>query len=167
MCFTLQTQAACLDNERVHFTISLFNLTNYSSHCIPEERSIIATLPFRIPLRLSVLLRQLARRSMTSRVLTAQVKRHKGAEYKTHGLESDQDGMARCKSRRVSRAVDVRGDHTTNVAEGDVHGHSDTAFGRAADVVAVPGDALGNVRVDAAGDEEDADVFDSVVLGGD
>jgi hypothetical protein len=26
---------------------------------------------------------------------------------------------------------------------------------------------LGHVRVDAAGDEEDADVFDGVVLGGD
>lgn len=104
---------------------------------------------------------------MAPRVLATQVKRHEGAEHKTHGLESDQDGMARRESRRIGRAVDVRGDHTTNVAEGDVHSHSNTAFGRAADIVAVPGDALGHVRVDAAGNEEDADVFDGVVLGGD
>ena len=75
--------------------------------------------------------------------------------------------MSRSKPRCIRRAVDVGGNNTTNVAEGDVHRHADTAFGRAADVVAVPGDALGDVGVDAAGDEEDADVFDGVVLGGD
>jgi hypothetical protein len=81
---------------------------------------------------------------MTPRILTTQIKRHESAEHKTHSLESNQ-----------------------NVAECDVHCHSDTAFGRAADVVAIPGDALGDVGVDSAGDEEDADIFDGVVLGGD
>ena len=104
---------------------------------------------------------------MAPRILTTQVKRHESAEHKTHGLESNQDGMSGRKPRCVSRAVNVRGDHTTNVAEGNVHSHSDTAFGRAADVVAVPGDALRDVGVDAAGDEEDANVFDGVVLRGD
>jgi len=151
------------------FKTSLFNSTtnSYSSHSIPEERSIIATLALRQSLGLSVLLRQLARSSMASRVLATQVQRHEATEHKTHRLESNQNSMSRRESRRISGAVDVGGDHTTNVAEGYVHCHADTAFGRAADVVAVPGDALGDVGVDAAGDEEDADVFDGVVLGGD
>ena len=104
---------------------------------------------------------------MAPRVLATQVQRHEATEHKTHRLESNQDSMSRGEFRRVSRAVDIRGDHTANVAEGYVHGHADTAFGGAADVVTVPGDALGNVGVDAAGDEEDADVFDGVVLRGD
>lgn len=150
-------------------TVILFNLTanHYSSYCIPKERSVVATLPLRKPLRLSVLLWQLARSSMAPRILTTQVQRHQATKHKTHCLESNQNGMSGRKSRRIGRAVDVRGDHTANVAKGDVHSHSNTAFGRAADVVAVPGDALGHVRVDAAGNEEDADVFDGVVLGGD
>lgn len=104
---------------------------------------------------------------MTPRVLATQVQRHEDTEHKTHRLEPNQDGVARRESRRISRAVDVRGNHTADVAESDVHRHSDAALGGAADVVAVPGDALGHVGVDTAGDEEDADVFDGVVLGGD
>lgn len=104
---------------------------------------------------------------MAPRVLATQVQRHKAAKHETHRLESNQNGMSRGESRRISGAVDVGGDHTANVTKGDVHRHTDTAFGGAADVVAVPGDALGDIGVDAAGDEEDADVFDGVVLGGD
>ena len=104
---------------------------------------------------------------MAPRVLAAQIERHEDTKHKTHRLESDQDGMSGREFWRIGRAVDVRGDHTADVAEGDVHRHSDAAFGRAADVVAVPGDALRDVGVDAAGDEEDANVFDGVVLRGD
>ena len=101
---------------------------------------------------------------MTPGVLATQVKRHKATKHKTHGLESNQDGMPRGESWRIGGAVDVRGDDTANVAECDVHRHADTAFGGAADVVAVPGDALGDVWVHAAGDEEDAHVLDGIVL---
>jgi len=100
-------------------------------------------------------------------ILPPQIQRHEDAEHKTHRLEPDQNRMSRRKSGGVGRAVDVGGDYSADVAESDVHGHSDTAFCGAADVVAVPGDALGHVGVDATGDEEDADVFDGVVLGGD
>jgi hypothetical protein len=44
---------------------------------------------------------------------------------------------------------------------------TDAAFCRSADVVAVPGDSLRDVGVDAAGDEEDSNVFYDVVLAGD
>ena len=104
---------------------------------------------------------------MTPFVLTTQVKRHEDAEHKTHGLEPDQNAMTRSESRCIGRAVDVRGDHTSDVAKCDVHRHSDATLGGAADVVAVPGDTLGYVWVYAARDEEDADVLDGVVLAAD
>jgi hypothetical protein len=137
------------------------------SYCISKERSVIATLPLRQLLRLRVLLRQLTRSSMTPRVLAAQVQRHEDAEHKAHRLEADQDGVARRESRCVGGAIDVSGDYTSNVSERDVHRHADATLGGSADVVAVPGDALGHVRVHAACDEEDADVLDGVVLAAD
>lgn len=142
-------------------------INSFSSHCVPEERSIITTLPLRQLLRLSVLLRQLSRSSVAPGVLTAQVKRHEDAEHKTHRLEADQDAVTRRKLRRLGRAIDVSGDRTANVSESDVHRHADAALGGSTDVVAVPGDALGHVRVYAACDEEDADVLDGVVLAAD
>lgn len=104
---------------------------------------------------------------MTPRVLTTQVKRHEDAEHKTHRLEADQNTVARREFRRLGRAIDVSGNRTSDVSKSDVHRHADAALGGAADVVAVPGDALGHVRVHAAGDEEDADVLDGVVLAAD
>jgi len=104
---------------------------------------------------------------MTSRVLTTQVKRHEDAEHKTHALESNQTAMSRREPRTISRAVDVSGDDTTKVTKGDVHRHANSTLGGSADVVAVPSDALRYVWVDAAGDEEDADVLDGVVLAAD
>ena len=101
---------------------------------------------------------------MSPLVLPTKINRHEDAEHKTHRLETDQDGMARRESRCIGRAVNVSGDDTADVTECNVHCHANATFGRAADVVAVPGDALGDVGVDAAGDEEDADVFDGVVL---
>jgi len=100
-------------------------------------------------------------------ILPPQIQSHEDAEHQTHRLEPDQNRMSRSKPRCIRGAVDVRRDDTADVAKSDVHGHSDATFGRAADVVAVPGDALRDVGVDAAGDEKDADVFDRVVLGGD
>jgi hypothetical protein len=142
-------------------------INRFSSHCVSEERSVITTLALRQLLRLSVLLGQLPRNSMAPRVLTTQVKRHEDAEHKTHRLEADQDTVARRKPRRLGGAIDVSGNRTSDVSKSYVHSHADAALGGSADVVAVPGDALGHVRVHAACDEEDADVLDGVVLAAD
>lgn len=140
-------------------------MNHFFLHCVPKERSVITPLSLRQLLRLSVLLRQLARSSsITPRVLTTQVQRHEDTEHQTHRLEADQDGVTGRKPRRISRAIDVSSNRTSDISESDVHRHADTALSGAADVVAVPRDALGHVRVDAAGDEEDADVLDGVVL---
>jgi hypothetical protein len=140
---------------------------SYYSHCIPEKRSPITLLPLRQLLHLGVLTRQFSRSSVAPRILATKVKSHEDAEHQTHALESDQAAMPGREPRPVARPIDVCGDYTSQVSEGYVHGHADAAFGRAADVVAVPGDSLWNVGVDAAGDEEDADVFYDVVLAGD
>lgn len=170
MRFAIVSNVMSLENQSFpYFTDNLFTLTtnHYSSHSIPKERSIITPLPLRNLLTLSILLRQLSRRHLPPLILPPQVKRHERAEHQTHRLEPDQNRMSGGELRCICGAVDVGGNNTTDVTEGDVHGHSDAALGRAADVVAVPRDALRDVGIDAAGDEEDADVFDGVVLGRD
>ena len=142
-------------------------INRFSSYRISEERSIITTLPLRQLLCLSKLLRQLARSSMTPRVLATQVKRHEDAEHKTHRLEANQDGVTRGKSRCISRPIDISSNHTSNVSKSDMHRHTHATLGRSANVVSVPSNTLGYVRVYAACDEEDADVLDGVILAAD
>jgi hypothetical protein len=43
-----------------------------------------------------------------------------------------------------------------------VHGNANTTLERTTNVVAVPGDTLGNVGVDTAGDEESGEVLGTV-----
>lgn len=72
--------------------------------------------------------------------------------------------MAGDELGRVFLEVDESGHDTAEVAETDVHGDTDTALGGATDVVAVPGDTLRDVGVDARGHEEDTGVLDVRVL---
>lgn len=53
---------------------------------------------------------------------------------------------------RVLGEVHVCGEHAAQVADADLHGHSDGALGRAADVVGVPAGYTWDVWVDSAGD---------------
>lgn len=134
---------------------------------VPEERRVIPLLPLRRLLLLSVLLWLLRVLGVAAHILPAQVGGHDGAEDGAHGNEADEGAVTRVVVRRVSRAVDERGDNTAQVAEADMHGDTDAALGRAADVVAIPGHTLRDVRVDTGGGEEDARVFDRIALTGD
>ncbi len=60
--------------------------------------------------------------------------------------------------------IDEAGKNTPEVTEAYVHGDPDTALDGTADIVAVPGDTLGHVGVDAGGDDEAGEVFDMIVL---
>jgi len=102
-----------------------------------------------------------------ARILASEVDSHESLQRDTHGEQTDQDAVTLNKARTSLGKVDETGKHTTEVTETDVHGDTDTALGGSADVVAVPGDTLGHVGVDAACEEEGAGVFDVGVGGGD
>lgn len=99
---------------------------------------------------------------VTAGVLATEVDGHEDAEDTTHGGGGDEGPVTTSVVGSVVLAVDKARDSTTEVTEADVHGNTDTTLERTADVVAVPGDTLGNVGVDTAGDEESTKVLGAV-----
>lgn len=131
---------------------------------IPEKRSIVPLLALQHLLLLGVLTRRLVL-PIASRIFFSEVPGHVGAQHQRHALEGDQGRMSRNIAGGILREVQVRRDGTTQVAKPYVHGDAYSALQGAADVVAVPGDTLGDVGVDAAGEEKAAGVLDSIVVG--
>jgi len=132
--------------------------------------SIIALLPLRILHLIRVALEReslLGHEGVAPGILLLQVGSHKAAKRKTHASRSNKQAMSREVPGRISGAVSERGNGTTQVAETNVHCDSDTTLGRAANVVAVPGNSHGDVRVNTTGGEERAKVLDAGLVGGD
>lgn len=50
------------------------------------------------------------------------------------------------------------------LTEANMHGNADTTFDTSANVVAIPGDTLGNVGIDSHGEEETSGILDMGVL---
>lgn len=99
---------------------------------------------------------------VTAGVLAAEVNGHEDAEDAAHGGGGNEGPVAASVVGSVVLAVDKARDGTTEVTKADVHGNTDTTLEGTTDVVAVPGDTLGNVGVDTAGDEESTKVLGAV-----
>lgn len=99
---------------------------------------------------------------VTAGVLAAEVNGHEYAEDAAHGGGGNEGPVAASVVGSVVLAVDKARDGTTEVTKADVHGNTDTTLEGTTDVVAVPGDTLGNVGVDTAGDEESTKVLGAV-----
>lgn len=123
-------------------------------------------MPLSHPLRLIVLSRCLVH-AIPSCILPPQVQRHEDAQAARHGLQAQQGTVTGVVLGPVLGLVQVRGDHTAHVAEADVHRDADAALQGAANIVAVPGYALGHIGVNTAREEETAGVLDLTVLSGD
>lgn len=98
-------------------------------------------------------------------ILAAEVDGHEDGEDSGHGSGGEESSVAGSVVGSIILAEDEARDGTTQVTEADVHGDADTSLERATDVVTVPGDTLGNVGVDAAGDHEGGKVLGAVALG--
>lgn len=101
---------------------------------------------------------------VTALVLAAEVEGHEDGEDGGHGSGGEESAVARSVVRSIILAEDEAGDGTTQVTETDVHGNTDTSLERATNIVTVPGDTLGNVGVDTAGDHEAGKVLGVVVV---
>ena len=98
-------------------------------------------------------------------VLAAEVDGHEDTEDSRHGSGAKESTVTRSVVRSIILSEDETRDGTSKVTESDVHGNTDTSLERATDVVTVPGDTLGNVGVDTAGDKEGSKVLGVQVLG--
>ena len=133
---------------------------------VAEKAGTVATLPLSNLLSNSVLLRTLVLGVATG-VLAAVVDGHPGLEAQAHGQKADEDTVALYEAWSVLWQVDEGGEDTAEVTESDVHSDTDTALDGAAHVVAIPGESLGDVGVDSAGEQEGSGVFGVVVVAGD
>lgn len=130
---------------------------------VAEEGGIVTAVCLHLLLGAGVLCGSLVG-GITASVLAAEVEGHADGQDARHGDGADKSAVAGAVVRSVVLAVDEARDGTAEVTEADVHGDTDTSLERAADVVTVPGDTLGNVGVDARGDEEAGKVLGTVVL---
>lgn len=74
--------------------------------------------------------------------------------------------MAREISGGILGPVGESSDSSSEIAEPHVHGNSNTALGRATDVIAVPCDTHGDVGVDASGCDKSSQILNMWVVGG-
>jgi hypothetical protein len=100
---------------------------------------------------------------IASRILSPQVNRHKDTQHSSHRLKHQQRTVAWVVGRRILRQIQIGRNGSAHVAKSHVHSNTNAALQGPTDVVAVPGNALGDVRIDTAGEEETAGVFDVVV----
>jgi len=125
---------------------------------VAEETGIVTTLALKLLLSRSVLLRALVL-CISASILATEVDGHEDLKEKRHAHQAKKDEMTSVELGRVLLEVDERSKDTTEVTETDVHGNTNTTLCGTTNVVAVPGDTLGNVGVDTAGKEEDTGVL--------
>lgn len=128
---------------------------------VSEEGGVVAGVLLHLLLSAGVLMRSLVS-LVTAGVLASEVDSHEDAENAAHGSSGDQSPVTGAVVGGIILAVDEARDGTTKVTEADVHGNTNTTLERTTNVVAVPGDTLGNIGVDTAGDEESGEVLGTV-----
>jgi len=132
---------------------------------VAEECGVVALLPLGISLLLGVLARRLVL-TVTAGILAAQVDGHEDGQAESHELASQERAVAGVVLRAVLGEVEVGRDGTTEVAKADVHGDTNTALQGAADIVAIPGNTLRHVGVDARREEEATSILHTCRLRG-
>jgi hypothetical protein len=131
---------------------------------VSEERGIVATVLLKDLLLPGVLLRSLVR-EIASLVLTAEIQRHEDGESTAHRRRREQDEMTGSVARGFDGAEDESRNGTAKITKADMHGNTNSSLQRSTNVVAVPGNTLRHVGVDARGDQEAGEILGTKAVG--
>jgi hypothetical protein len=150
---------------------------------VSEERGIVATVLLKDLLLPGVLLRSLVR-EIASLVLTAEIQRHEDGESTAHRRRREQDemtgsvargfdgaedesrnGTAKITLKKSATRTDIRSICGRGTYKADMHGNTNSSLQRSTNVVAVPGNTLRHVGVDARGDQEAGEILGTKAVG--
>lgn len=92
-------------------------------------------------------------------VLAPEPDSHENRENKAHRKRSDQGTVPATIAWSVLRLIDEAGYDSSQIAEAHVHRYPNTTLGRSSYVVPIPGNSLGDVRIDAGSSEKSTHIL--------
>ena len=86
--------------------------------------------------------------SISSSVFFFEVQVHEQREHEAHGNHANEQTVAGEVARGILATEGETGDYTSKVTKSNMHGDTDSTFGRATDVVSIPGNPHGDIGID-------------------
>ena len=88
--------------------------------------------------------------SISPCVLAPKVYVHEYTQNHAHGDRSDEESMSGEVTWRILSTEGKASNNTAKVTETDVHGNTDSPLSGSTNIISVPGDSHGNIRVDSS-----------------